>query len=144
MTHAVVEWLLGNATIQDLVGDNNGGDTHKIYQAIVPQDEKPPFVCVRVANFTPIICKGEPSLKENDVIQVDCYAHSYKDAYILYRAIRQTMDGNSFTASDATELYAEISGGRDYAPNELAEISKRNFIGIVSIYNVEVKLGAIT
>lgn len=144
MTHAVVEWLLSSATIQSMVGNNDSGDTHKVYQALVPQDEKPPYICIRVMSFAPWQCKGEPSNEEVDSVQIDCYANSYKDAYLLYRCVRLVIDGNEFTASDGTVLKGQITGGRDYTENEMLEVGKRGVFGIVSTYDVEVKLGSIT
>jgi len=146
MTHAVVEWLLSDATIRTLVGDNSSADTHKIYQAIVPQDEAPPYICIRVAGFdtSSFMCKREATNRERDRIQIDCYAKSYVDTYTLYRAVRQVLDGNSFTASDGTEIDAQIIEGRDYTVNELLEIAKRNVYGIVSVYDCDVTLGSIT
>ena len=144
MTHAVVQWLLGDTTIKAMVGNNDAGDTHKVYQALVPQDEKPPYICIRVMGFTPWQCKGEPSQEEVDNIQIDCYATSYQDAYTLYRCVRLALDGKEYTASDGTVLKAEITGGRDYTEDEMLAVGKRNVYGIVSTYAVDVKLGTIT
>ena|SRR5690606_9028056 len=144
MTHAVVEWLLSSNTIKNMVGNNDAGDTHKVYQAFVPQDEKPPYICVRVMEFTPWTCKGQAATEEVDAIQVDCYANSYQDAYTLYRAARQVIDGQSFTATDGTQLSGTIRGGRDYTESEMLEVGKRGVYGIVSTYDVEVHMGEIT
>lgn len=144
MTHALVEWLLGNTTLQNLVGQNEAGDTHKIYQCIVPQDEKPPYVCIRVRSVEPWICKGQASETENDTVEVNCYGESYQDTYILYRAVRQAVDGNSFTASDGTVLSGQITGARDATESEMRELALRAIYGIQATYLLEVKLGAIT
>src|SRR5690606_31470297 len=144
MTHAVVEWLLGNNAIKTMVGNNDSADTYKVYQAIVPQNEKPPYICIRVMDLTPWTCKGQATTEEVDSVQTDCFANSYKDTYMMYRAVRQTIDGQSFISSDGTELMGQIRGGRDYTEGEMLEVGKRGMYGIVSTYEVEVKLGDIT
>lgn len=144
MTHALVEWLLGNTTLQNLVGQNEAGDTHKIYQCIVPQDEKPPYVCIRVSSVEPWICKGQASSEENDNIEVNCYGESYQETYVLYRAVRQVIDGNLFTAADGTEVAGQFSGARDATSSEMRELAIRAIYGIQATYLLNVKLGAIT
>lgn len=144
MTHALVEWLLGDTTIRSMVGQNVAGDTWKVYQAIVPQDEKPPYICLRVAGFDVTPCKMEASTEETDTIQVDVYAGSYFETYTLYRVVRQVLDGNEFNASDGTNVFAQISSGRDYTEAEMLEVGKRGVYGIVSLFRCDVRLGSIT
>lgn len=145
MTHALVEWLLSDTTVQNLVGENEAGDTHKIYQVIVPPDEKPPYVCIRVTSVEPFICKGEASEQENDVVELNCYGETYEDTYILYRAVRQVIDGNTFTSlNDGTELRGTFTGARDATQAEMRELAIRALYGIQATYLLETKLGAIT
>lgn len=144
MTHALVEWLLSDVTLQSFVGLNTAGDTHKIYQCIVPQDEKPPYVCIRVNSVEPILCKGQASNEENDSVEVNCYGGSYSDTLTLYRVVRQVIDANSFTASDGTEIVGQFSNARDATPGEMRELAIRAIYGIQANYLLEVKLGDIT
>jgi hypothetical protein len=149
MTHAVVEWLVENAQVQSQVGLNEEGDTYKVYPVVIPQTEKPPYVCARVTNVNPAECKGEASLEETDTVQVDCYGNSYQEAYTLYRVVRNVLDGNTFTAGDGTKLSAKIATARDASQSEadilnMASLAKRAIYGILSVYSVEVSLGDIT
>jgi hypothetical protein len=86
----------------------------------------------------------EASTEETDTIQIDVYANSYRDTYILYRVVRDVLDGNEFTASDGTKIFAQISSGRDYTEGEMLELGRKNLYGIVSLYRCDVSLGSIT
>lgn len=144
MTHGIVEWLIKNAQVQQQVGLNKEGDTHKVFAVVVSQEERPPYVCCRVTSVQPAQCKGEAALEETDTIQVDCYHNSYQDTYILYRVIRSVLDGMSFEASDGTKLSARLTDARDATEKEMNELGRRNTWGILSFYTVEVSLGDIT
>lgn len=144
MTHALVEWLVNNAQVKQVVGLNGDGDTHKVYPVMVPQGEKAPYVCVRVTSVQPQQCKGEATLEEVDTVQVDCYHNSYHEAYLLYRVVRDVLDGHEFTASDGTKLEAVFDNARDATATEMNDLGKRDMWGIVSIYTAQVSLGDLT
>lgn len=144
MTHGIVQVLNGDSTIQSLVGGNYASDSYKVFAVLVPDTEKPPFVVCRVSSVSVDKCKGTISDEETDTIQIDCYAGSYEDTYILYRAVRSVLDNKTTTLSDGTELYIQFSTARDFSAVEMLEVGKRDVYGITALYDAEVKLGSIT
>lgn len=147
MTHGIVEKLLNESAVTALVGQNVDSDTYKIYAAMVPQDERPPYIACRVVDGRPIQCKGTQSNQETDIIQVDCYATSYDACYQLYRTVRSVLDNSSSTLADGTEIDAYIDSVRDLTEREMVispDVAKRPIYGIISLYRCEVTLGSIT
>jgi hypothetical protein len=144
MTHGIVEALIENSLVQSAVGLNGDGDTYKVYPVMIPQGEKPPYVCARVTGITPSACKGEPTLQERDRVQVDCYAASYQEAYTLYRIVRNVLDNMSNTLSDGTKIEVTINDAVDMTEQQMNELARIGVYGVMSFYDVEVTLGDIT
>lgn len=145
MTHGIVEILRGNNSIQSIVGTATAdSSTYKAFAVLVPQTEKPPFIACRVVNVEPTECKDQQSNEEVDTIQIDCYHYSYEECYELYRVVRSVLDNYSGTLSDGTQIDVQFQNARDMTAQELTEIAKRDFYGIISLYRAEVELGNIT
>lgn len=104
-------------------------------------------MCVRVTGITPFVCKGEQTTQETDRIQVDCYAESYREAYLIYRTVRSVLDNLITTLDDGTEIYISIADAQDLSVQQMIElgfIAQKGLYGIMSFFNAEVKLAELT
>ena len=127
-----------------MVGLNGVGDTHKVYPVLIPEREKPPYICVRVTSVRPVECKGEASLEEIDSVTIDCYALSYKDAYTMYRVVRDVLDNQEFTLNDGTIVCPHYKDAQDVSEIEMLQLSRRDMFCVASNYEAEVTLSELS
>jgi len=144
VTHGFVEILIESTAVQAMVGLNASGDTHKVYPVIIPEREKPPYICVRVTSIRPIECKGQASMEEIDSVTIDCYALSYKDAYTMYCVVRDVLDNQEFTLRDGTIICPRIKDAQDVSEIEMLQLGRRDTYCVASSYEAEVTLSELS
>lgn len=94
MTEAIVSILIADSTVQSLVGNKTTlTSEYKVYPLIVPQDEMPPFIVVRMTSRPAIPCKGGRASAFQPTCTVTCYHKVYEDAIALESAVIDALDG---------------------------------------------------
>ena len=93
MTTGVIQILIGNNGVRSLVGLNAEGDKYKVYPLIVPQQEKHPYIVVRLTGRPPIECKESSPSNFFASVEVLCYHQNYEGALELEEAVINALDG---------------------------------------------------
>lgn len=96
MTEAVISILIADSTIQSLVGFKTTiTNEYKVYPLVVPQEEQPPFIVVRMTSRPSIPCKGQRVSSFQPTCTVSCYHKNYQDSIALERAVVDALDGKA-------------------------------------------------
>ena len=106
MVEVVIDILIGDTTVQNLVGRNEVGDTYKIYPVITPQKEVHPYVTVRQT--------GKLEQAKNCGFAGSFAVFSYHKNYDQVKAIDLAIVA-ALKAAPATDLfaYAILTGTND-------------------------------
>lgn len=96
MTEAIISILIADSTVQSLVGTKTTiTDEYKVYPLIVPQEEQPPFIVVRMTSRPSIPCKGQRASAFQPTCTVTCYHKVYQDAIALEAAVIDALDAKA-------------------------------------------------
>jgi hypothetical protein len=95
MISGIIGFLIADATIQGLVGQNKAGDAYKVYPVRAPQDEKRPYIIVRRVLNDPLHCKPGTSTDDKIQVSIVVYAENYSQCEALSEAVRDELDGKS-------------------------------------------------
>jgi len=93
MTQGIIDILIDDSTVQRLVGQNAAENKYKVYPLVVPQDEKPPYIVVKLASKPAIPCKGQRPTSFQPTANVFCYAVNYEETLALETAVINALDG---------------------------------------------------
>lgn len=105
MTEAIISILIADSTVQTLVGlKTTITDEYKVYPLVVPQEEQPPFITVRMTSNPAIPCKGQRVSAFQPTCTVACYHKNYKDAITLEAAVKDALDGKAAGEYNGVQL----------------------------------------
>lgn len=96
MLSEVIDILIGDTTVQGLVGRNKASSAYKVFPVVCPQGEDAPFIVGAITGCDELVCKDNSGAQPNEeYIDLLFYGKNYKDVDTLERAATDILNGVS-------------------------------------------------
>lgn len=108
MVSGIIEILRLSTAVQTAVGQNIAGSKFKIYPALCPQTERPPYMIIALTGTNPAMSKGEVSDLDNESFDIFIFTDSYEQGHSIDIAIRTALDNASGTTDETNITFNKI------------------------------------